>query len=196
MLNTAPILILLALSVAPAAAESPNIYVQARVERTYANGYSITAPFAHVNMSVNASGTWFSFSGRPFSGSMSQSGSFISINGSGVSAHANSWGGNYRVDATVQRTSPPLGSLRLSFTMQANGPVGDPRNPPSYTVWEDGNHLNVRPVFGVIGKQNSYFAIFTPLRTLFSHESQGSFPEPREYQKAVENRGGSGRIYL
>lgn len=97
-------LALSALTAAPAAAESPNIGVQARVERTYANGYSISAPFARVDMNVNASGSWFSFSGLPFSGSMSQSGSFITINGSGVSAHANSCGARGRAG---ERPRPP-----------------------------------------------------------------------------------------
>ncbi|MBI5209476.1 MAG: hypothetical protein HY927_05815 [Elusimicrobia bacterium] len=124
-------------------------YVNGEVRKNGTGLYYINEYSLGVNLFANAFGTSISFNGTPFSGFISGSSSFYSINGGGVSATVNAWSGNYNVNGTVY----PQGGgqpLRLSFSMNAMGRTDDPDNPPSYNVYDyaSGASLTLYPTYG------------------------------------------------
>jgi len=132
-------------AVAPALAADK--YVQARVSRWSPTSYNVYEPFLNVDLSLHGFGSGLSFSGRPFSGSVSGAGSFFNLSGSGISGSVNAWAGGWRVNAIIHPADPRQPPRRFDFMMQAQGRTDDPRHPPSYSVWENGSSLNIRPGF-------------------------------------------------
>ncbi len=119
-------------------------HVYASVRKTFQNAYDISDYALGISLYVNAFGNGFSFSGRPFSGSMHGSGNWMNLSASGVNATINSWGNSISVQATVQgRGGAP--ARRIDFTLYANGRTDDPRFPPYYTLSARGANLTLSP---------------------------------------------------
>lgn len=119
-------------------------HVYAAVRKTFQNAYDISESSLGIFLYVNAFGSGFSFSGRPFSGSIYGSGNWMNISAAGLNATVNSWGNAISVQATVHGGGgAPAG--RIDFTLYSSGRTDDPRFPPSYSLYSPGANLYISP---------------------------------------------------
>ena len=119
-------------------------HVYASVRKTFQNAYDISEYSLGISLFVNAFGNGFSFSGRPFSGSIHGSGNWMNLSASGMNAAINSWGNSIQVQATVQgRNGAP--ARRIDFALYANGRADDPRFLPYYSLSSPGTYLTISP---------------------------------------------------
>lgn len=120
-------------------------FVSGRVIRSASGNYEVYEPFLRIQQWVSPFGSGsYSFNGWPFSGTISGHGDrSFSIFGGAISAQANEWGGNWRVQATVFPAGRP--AVSLFFTLYAEGRTDDPQHPPSYRVFDRGSNLSLRP---------------------------------------------------
>ncbi len=125
-----------AVEASPAAARK---HISATVWKT-GSLYSINESSLRVTMHVQSFLRGFSFSGMPFSGHISETGTMFQINGGGVNATVHSWGDSYRVNATFHDAP----RLRLDFNMHAIGRSDDPDNPPGYSLYESRSGAQLR----------------------------------------------------
>ena len=164
----------------------------------HGNNYNVSEPSLRLNLHVNAYRSNYSFSGQPFSGNISKSGSYFHINGGGLNATVNLWGGNYSVDGTIHDTMGRPGTLHLSFTLNVIGRTDDPANPPSYSVHDgrSGSSLRLDPTgrgnyrvsgnvdeekFGVGGT-----ALVSLVAIVASHSLQNREPAPEVRSEALQ----------
>ncbi|MBI4423212.1 MAG: hypothetical protein HY554_05775 [Elusimicrobia bacterium] len=136
------------LAAAPLAADARpagSTFVSGRVSRSLAGSYEVYDPFLGVSQRVHWSANGASVSGFPLSGSLSRTGSFIRFFGLGLDADVREWAGGYHVTATVYPRDPRQPHRRLWFAMSALGRTDDPANPPSFSVFDTGASLTLRP---------------------------------------------------
>lgn len=140
-------LLLASLLVAPAAAapqpSAPEAqgrrYVNATVRTSFRDRWDISDYQGKVWLNVSSFGNSVNFNGRPISGSLFGGGNSYSLSGGSVSGQIHRWGNGMDVNVTVYGNP---GTRWLNFTVNANGPMNDPRWLPSLSVYSGDASLN------------------------------------------------------
>ncbi|MBI5623906.1 MAG: hypothetical protein HY924_09020 [Elusimicrobia bacterium] len=181
---------------ASAQAESQRRFVSGQIWKNGSHSFSINEYSLGISLWVNASGSNLYFSGRPFSGSVWGSGTYMTISGSGVQATVSKWGSNYSVRGTFH---PAAGgqAVRVDFTMHALGREDDPVRPPSYSVYDgaSGANLNLNPSgadgYSISGwvDTEKFGAHGTSLVALVASASLEARPEPKAAQEPAKLPG-------
>jgi hypothetical protein len=118
--------------------------VNARISRSAKTHYWANEGYLGINLSADAFNGGMHFSGFPFSGSVSGSGTYFSINGGAVSGSIRAWGSSYDVDATIYE-----GGRSKHVSLHLWGSGGDREHLPRFSVsdTQGAARLSANPAF-------------------------------------------------